>query len=104
MKGQTNFILALVFALLVAVFAVINVDAVEVNYLFGIGQAPLILVILVSVLMGGVIAGAVGAVRFYRLQREIRTLKQKLQEYESTPLTNEAIEEEESNEKTESTP
>ncbi|MCT2537994.1 lipopolysaccharide assembly protein LapA domain-containing protein [Aquibacillus koreensis] len=83
MKGQTYIILALVFAVIVAIFAVINVEPVEVNYLFGTGNSPLILVILVSVLMGGIITASVGIVRLFKLQREIRLLKQenlKLQE------------------------
>ncbi|WP_226037009.1 LapA family protein [Aquibacillus saliphilus] len=76
MRGQTYIILALVFAVIVAIFAVINVEPVEVNYLFGTGNAPLILVILISVLMGGIITGAVGVVRLLKLQKEIRLLKQ----------------------------
>ncbi|MDC3412432.1 LapA family protein [Terrihalobacillus insolitus] len=76
MRGQTNIILALVFAVFVAIFAVINVDPVQVNYLFGNGEAPLVLVILISVLMGGVITAAVGAVKLIRLQRKIKTLTQ----------------------------
>lgn len=76
MRGQTYIILAFIFALIVAVFAVINVDPVEVNYLIGTGNAPLILVILVSVLMGAIIVAAVGMVRLFRLQREIHTLRQ----------------------------
>lgn len=84
MKGQGSFILALVFALIVAIFAVINVDSVEVNYLFGTGSAPLILVILGSVLMGGVIAGAFGMVRIFRLQRSNRVLQKQLEEVNQT--------------------
>ncbi|MFC4404010.1 LapA family protein [Gracilibacillus xinjiangensis] len=76
MKGQTYIILAVVFAVIIAIFAVINVDPVEVNYLFGSGEAPLILVILFSVLMGAVITAAVGVVRLIRLQREIRLVKE----------------------------
>ncbi|MFD1018874.1 LapA family protein [Thalassobacillus hwangdonensis] len=75
MKGQSYFIFALIFALVIAIFAVINVDPVEVNYLFGTGEAPLILVILFSVLMGGLVTGAFGAVRVFRLQREVKALK-----------------------------
>lgn len=75
MRGQTYILLALFFAVVVAIFAVINVEPVEVNYLFGQGNAPLILVILVSVLMGGIITAAVGIVRLIKLQREIRHLK-----------------------------
>ncbi|KGX84357.1 LapA family protein [Pontibacillus marinus] len=83
MKSQSGFILALVFALIVAIFAVINVDSVEVNYLFGTGQAPLILVILGSVLMGGLIVGVFGTIQNYKLKRTNRSLQRKIQELES---------------------
>ncbi|MCP3025569.1 lipopolysaccharide assembly LapA domain-containing protein [Halobacillus sp. A5] len=78
MKGQTYFIFALIIAILIAVFAVINVGSVQVNYLFGTGEAPLILVILGSVLMGGLITFSVGAVRFYRMKRENKSLRSQL--------------------------
>ncbi|WJE14498.1 lipopolysaccharide assembly protein LapA domain-containing protein [Halobacillus sp. ACCC02827] len=78
MKGQTYIILALIFALLIAIFAVINVDAVQVNYLFGTGEAPLILVILISVLLGGLATASVGAIRYYRLKRENKSLRAQL--------------------------
>lgn len=84
MKGQTGFIVAVAFALIIAIFAVINVDSVEVNYLFGTGQAPLILIILGSVLMGGLIGGVFGAIRNYKLKRTNRTLQRRIQELEST--------------------
>ncbi|RWZ59971.1 DUF1049 domain-containing protein [Halobacillus fulvus] len=78
MKGQTYILLALLFAVLIAIFAVINVDAVQVNYLFGTGEAPLILVILFSVLLGGLATASVGAIRYFKLKRENKSLKQQL--------------------------
>jgi lipopolysaccharide assembly protein A len=75
MKGQTYVILAIILVIIVSVFAVTNVDPVEVNYLFWTQESPLILVILFSVLMGGIITASVGIVRIYRLQREIKLLK-----------------------------
>ncbi|UOQ86123.1 LapA family protein [Gracilibacillus salinarum] len=75
MKGQTYLILAVLFAVIIAIFAVINVDPVEVNYLFGTGEAPLILIILFSVLMGVIITAASGVIRVLRLQRELRAAK-----------------------------
>ncbi|GGB28482.1 hypothetical protein GCM10011409_02260 [Lentibacillus populi] len=75
MRSQTYVIFAIIFVIIVAVFAVTNVDVVEVNYLFWSGESPLILVILFSVLMGGIITAAAGVVRMFRLQREIRLLK-----------------------------
>lgn len=39
-------------AVLITLFAVLNLDSVEVNWIFGTGEAPLIIVIVVSVLVG----------------------------------------------------
>lgn len=79
MKFQWALLLGLAFALLVSIFAVINVDPVSVNYLFGEAKWPLILVILGSVLMGGLIVGSVGLFRMFVLQREVKTLKKENQ-------------------------
>lgn len=76
MKVQWSLIFGLAAALIIAVFAVINVEAVKVNYLFGVAEWPLILVILGSVLMGGIIIGGVGMVRIYKLQLELKRLRQ----------------------------
>lgn len=84
MKGQSYIILALIFALIIAIFAVINVDTVQVNFLFGTGEAPLILVILISVLLGGLATASVGAVRYYKLKRENRSLRQELSQKENS--------------------
>jgi uncharacterized integral membrane protein len=73
-------ICALVFALLTAVFAVSNVEAVRVNFLFMSAELPLILVILGSTLLGGLIVFSFGVVRQYRLQREIKLLRKELAE------------------------
>lgn len=75
MNGQAYVILAIILVIIIAVFAVINVDPVSVNYLFWTQESPLILVILFSVLMGGVITGAVGAIRLYRVQHELKRLR-----------------------------
>jgi uncharacterized integral membrane protein len=75
MKGQTYVILSIILVIIVAVFAITNVDAVEVNYLFWSGESPLILIILFSVLMGGIITGTAGAVKVFQLQRENRLMR-----------------------------
>ncbi|WP_409297502.1 lipopolysaccharide assembly LapA domain-containing protein [Peribacillus sp. SCS-26] len=82
MKTQWTFIIALAFALVVAVFAVVNVDSVTVNYVFGTSRIPLILVILSSAFMGGIIAGSLGLIRVFSQRREIRRLKQERDEKE----------------------
>jgi lipopolysaccharide assembly protein A len=82
LKSQWSLILALIFALITAVFAVINVEQVQVNLLFGSVRLPLILLILGSVLLGGIIVGAFGLYRGYRQQREIKQLRTKLAQIE----------------------
>jgi lipopolysaccharide assembly protein A len=75
MRGQTYVILAIILVIIVAIFAVTNVELVEVNYLFWTQESPLILVILFSVLMGGIITASVGALRSFRIQKELKQLK-----------------------------
>lgn len=75
MKGQTYVVMAIIFVIVVAIFAVTNISEVEVNYLFWSGKAPLVFIILFSVLMGGIITAAVGIVKMFRFTREIRKLQ-----------------------------
>ncbi|GLY10078.1 LapA family protein [Pseudobacillus badius] len=74
MKTQSALLLVILFALVVAVFAVINVDPVKVNYVFGQSEWPLILVIIVSVLMGGLISGLLSLFRTLGLKRQNNVL------------------------------
>lgn len=83
MKFQWGLLLALIFALIIAIFSVINVNAVTVNYLFGHAEWPLILVILGSVLMGALIVGSIGMVRVFRLQRMVKRLEKQLHQAEN---------------------
>ncbi|NGZ75723.1 LapA family protein [Saccharibacillus alkalitolerans] len=76
MKVQWSLILMLVFALVIAIFAVINVNPVEVNFLFGYADVPLVLLILGSALVGGLIVGMFGIYRLFRTQRELKRLRQ----------------------------
>lgn len=94
MKFQWTLLLGIAFALIVAVFAVINVEPVIVNYLFGEAKWPLILVILGSVLMGGIIVGSVGLFRMFVLQREVKTLKKQNQSLEKQLKENNITQEE----------
>jgi len=54
-KENRRLLYGLVIGALVAVFAVLNRDEVEVNWIFGTAQTPLILVIAVSFLLGAVV-------------------------------------------------
>ncbi|HSO57075.1 MAG TPA: lipopolysaccharide assembly protein LapA domain-containing protein [Paenisporosarcina sp.] len=75
MKFQWSLLLALIFAVIVAVFAVVNVEDVPVNYFFGTAQWPLILVILVSALLGALVSGSVAIFRSFILQRRVKHLE-----------------------------
>lgn len=90
MRFQWSLIFALIFALLVAIFAVVNVEAVPVNYVFGITEIPLILVILGSALVGGLVVGLFGMIRQYRLGRKIKQLEKGLEE--KTDVQSDSIE------------
>jgi len=92
LKTQWLLILALVFALITAIFAVINVNSVEVNFLFATTQIPLILVIVGSTLLGGIIVGMFGIIRQYQLQKKIRLLENGAKPQQDEPSTKSNIE------------
>lgn len=69
MKFQWSWFLALVFAILIAIFSVANVAAVPVNFVFGEADWPLVLVILAAALLGALISG------FLAIFRSILTKK-----------------------------
>lgn len=84
MKVQWSLILALIFALITAIFAVVNVNPVDVNLFFGSVSVPLILLILGCTLLGGIIVGSFGIYRGYRLQKEVKVLKNQLVHIQET--------------------
>jgi uncharacterized integral membrane protein len=75
MKRQWNLLLALIVVLIIAIFSVINVETVTVNYLFGKAKWPLILVIISSVISGALLVGLMGMMKIYQLQRALKKLK-----------------------------
>lgn len=73
----------LLFAFLVAVFAVQNVDPVAIEFLFWrVKEISLSLVVLGSVFTGALIALVLGMARQFRMGRRIKELTAKLAEYE----------------------
>lgn len=84
LKTQWGLIFALIFALIIGVFSVVNVNDVTVDYVFGTAEWPLVLVILVSVLMGAILIGLIGLVRIFRLQRDVRRLRKENNRYKET--------------------
>ncbi|WP_336824366.1 MULTISPECIES: lipopolysaccharide assembly protein LapA domain-containing protein [Sporosarcina] len=78
MRFQWGLLVGLLFAIVIAVFAIVNVEAVKVNYLFGTAQIPLILVILIMALLGAAISGIVGMFRSVHMTRQINELKKEM--------------------------
>ncbi|MBO1003418.1 lipopolysaccharide assembly LapA domain-containing protein [Pseudogracilibacillus auburnensis] len=97
MKGQTYVILTIIFIIVISVFAVLNVGAVEVNYVFWRGSSPLIFVILFSVLLGGILTTVVGSKKYFRLKRENKQLREQVNHKELDELNGLNKDEDESN-------
>lgn len=72
MKSHWYLLAGFIFTIIVAIFAVLNVAPVEVNYLFGTAEWPLVLIILFSALMGIVIAGSIGVYQVIKLKRKMQ--------------------------------
>lgn len=75
MKIQWTFVVGLIFAIIVAIFATVNVESVPVNYVFGEASWPLILVILGSVLVGFIISFCFSAFRMLGSKRQSKLVK-----------------------------
>ena len=84
MKFQWTWLLGILFAIIIAVFSVLNVDSVPVNYAFGTAEWPLVLVILCSALLGAAISGIVAMFRFVLANRRIKELMKSVNAKELT--------------------
>jgi uncharacterized integral membrane protein len=76
MKMQVYLLLGLIFTLVIAVFAVINGNEVEFNYLFGKAEWPLVLIILGSAAIGGLSVGLLGFIKIIQLRTALRRHEQ----------------------------
>lgn len=82
MKVQWALILGLLFAIVIAAFAIVNIEDVPVDYIFGQAYWPLILVILGSALFGAIASAAFSLVRIFSLQRENKQLRKQMEQLE----------------------
>ncbi|WHY73977.1 LapA family protein [Fictibacillus enclensis] len=83
MKAQGYLIFGLLFALLIAVFAVVNGNDVSFNYIFGTVKWPLVLIILGSAAVGGLAVGFFGILKVVQLRNRVRRLESQLKKQES---------------------
>ena len=87
MKFQWNLLLGLLFAIIIAVFAVFNVEAVPVNYVFGESEWPLVLVILCAALLGAAVSGFFAMFLSFQSNRRIKELLKEMTIKEITIAT-----------------
>ncbi|WP_342511151.1 lipopolysaccharide assembly protein LapA domain-containing protein [Sporosarcina sp. FSL K6-1522] len=83
-KIQWNLLLGLLFAIIIATFAVINVEPVEVNYLVAKAQWPLVLVILGSALLGAAVSGLIAIVKSTKLHHRVKIHHKEMEAKEQT--------------------
>ena len=79
MKRQWTTIIALVLMILIAGFAVINTEAVPVNFIFTVVSWPLIMVILVSLLIGALVAVLISTGSLMKERKQVKQLKKEAQ-------------------------
>lgn len=80
MKMQWTVLIGLAFAIIIAIFATVNVGRVPVDYIFGEAYWPLVLVILGSALLGALISVCFAAFRLLAVQRKVRLLHKQVNE------------------------
>ncbi|MBF7095887.1 LapA family protein [Alkalibacter mobilis] len=79
---QAGFILSIIFAILVSIFALQNAQPVDINFFVVHGQASLALVILISVALGAVILGLFNIYNYIKSSKSIKKLQSQVQELE----------------------
>nr|WP_220127366.1 lipopolysaccharide assembly protein LapA domain-containing protein [Anoxybacillus ayderensis] len=82
-KGQRNIIFGLIFALLVALFSIANVQNVEVNYIVGYFETPLVIVILSSVILGALIVFFVGGLKLVKMRNYTKKLEKEIEQLQA---------------------
>lgn len=93
MKAQWWLLLGIIFAIIVAIFAVVNVNKVPVDYVFGEAQWPLVLVILGAALLGAFLSISFAAYKILskglelkQVKKELHLLQKKIADQTPTPM------------------
>lgn len=76
MKNQGRLISAIILILIVAIFALLNTQKVVLHLMFWQPAFPLVIVLIVSVLLGALIAALLSTVSIYQLKKQIKELSQ----------------------------
>lgn len=81
-KNQIWFIMGLIFAIIVTVFALTNANAVVIHLFFYEVQASQALVIFSSAAMGAIMVVLLGTTQHFKLRSELRKLKKENEQLE----------------------
>lgn len=76
---QLGFILSLLFAILITVFAIQNSEVVDINFLFTNVPVSQALVIFISAAIGAIIVTILGLFRQFKLTKTIKDQKQEIE-------------------------
>ena len=69
---QTRFILSLLFATIVAIFALKNANKVLIDFIFNKVYISQALIIFISAILGAVIVAILGSIRIFKLKKELK--------------------------------
>lgn len=79
-KNQIMFLVSLVFAIIISIFALTNANPVVINMVFYKIVASQALVIFISAALGAVIVTSLGLVNHIKLKSQIRALRKEKEE------------------------
>lgn len=78
MKNTTKLIIMLILLFVVVLFAVINAQPVNINFIFAEKRVPLVLIIIISVIVGALIALIGTTSSIWKKNRAIKELEAKV--------------------------
>ncbi len=80
---QKSFILILVLAIIIGIFALSNGDVVEIDFVFSRVMLSQAIVIFISVLLGAAVATLFGVLREMKLKKQIKELRNSVETQKS---------------------
>ena len=79
MKDKIKYLSLLVAVLLIALLSLANMQSVEINFLFGHVDLPLIILILLSVILGAVVSSLMGMSKSLSINKELKQTRKELE-------------------------
>lgn len=79
MKTKLHYIAVLLLILLIAGLSLANMETVKISYLFGYFKLPLIILILISVLLGAIVASLIGMGKHLAIKTELKEARKELE-------------------------